>query len=280
VSSDAILRILANLSHWAYTNHTVLYPIGAAAVGFVLGRRSVFRYRRRTYENHGHQTGNYQDVRFGDSEGADPGYQNYGEAMVSRTLQQHFGPPDYHLMNHVTLRLDDGTTQVDHILVSRFGVFVLEAKDYKGWIFGQAEQANWTQVLFEQRFQFQNPIHQNARHLRAVRQLLDFIPSDAVRSIVVFTGDAEFKTVMPESVVQISGLVDHVRGRAAEVMSLNRMHYCVGRLEAARLAISGRTDVEHIQSLELRHGRWRRALGAPDSEGPPMAVWRRRGRWI
>ncbi len=39
-------------------------------------------------------------------------------------------------------------------------------------------------------------------------------------------------------------------------MSLNRMQFCVGRLETARLALSGKTDVEHVQSLERRHARW------------------------
>jgi hypothetical protein len=60
-------------------------------------------------------------------------------------------------MNHVTLQLTDGTTQIDHILVSRFGVFVIETKDYKGWIFADATRANWTQVLFKVKFKFQNP---------------------------------------------------------------------------------------------------------------------------
>ena len=43
-------------------------------------------------------------------------------------------------MNHVTLRMDGGTTQVDHILVSRFGVFVIETKDYSGWIFANESE--------------------------------------------------------------------------------------------------------------------------------------------
>lgn len=65
-------------------------------------------------------------------------FQNRGEARLSRSVQLRFGPPDYHLMNHVTLQLKDGTTQIDHVLVSRFGVFVIETKDYKGWIFANA----------------------------------------------------------------------------------------------------------------------------------------------
>lgn len=169
-------------------------------------------------------------------------------------MRRNFGPPDYHVMNHVTLQLGDGTTQVDHILVSRFGVFVIETKDYKGWIFANAKQANWTQVLFRAKFKFQNPILQNLRHLRAVHDLLDFLPSDAIRSVVVFTGEAEFKTEVPQGVFSLSGFIDYLCEQSIEVISPNRVQFCVGRLETARLAISGKTDVEHTQSLERRHG--------------------------
>ena len=79
-------------------------------------------------------------------------YQNISEKFVSRIIRSEFSPPDYHLMNHVTIRMEDGTTQIDHVLVSRFGVFVIETKHYKGWIFANAKQANWTQVLFRLRF--------------------------------------------------------------------------------------------------------------------------------
>ncbi len=182
-------------------------------------------------------------------------YQNSGEALVSKAVRVNFTPPDYHLLNHVTLRVSDSTTQVDHILVSRFGVFVIETKDYKGWIFANPKQASWTQVLFNSKFRFQNPIHQNFRHVRAVQDLLDFLPPEAVRSIVVFTGDAEFKTDVPPGVFDLSGFVDHIRENTTEVMSLNRLQFCVGRLETTRLAISGKTDVEHVENLQRRHGR-------------------------
>ena len=206
---------------------TILCVLFALAVGFAIGR---YRASRAS------------------------SFQNRGEALLSHVALTNFGPPDYHLMNHVTLQMNDGTTQVDHILVSRFGVFVVETKDYKGWIFANAMQANWTQVLFNFKFKFQNPIFQNIRHVRAVQGLLDFLPTGAIKSVVVFTGEAEFKTEIPQGVFTISGLIDYLREQSVEVMSLNRMQFCVGRLETARLAISGKTDVEHVQSLERRHG--------------------------
>jgi hypothetical protein len=182
-------------------------------------------------------------------------YQNSGEALVARAAMKHFSSSDYHLLNHITFQLRDGTTQVDHILVSRFGVFVIETKDYKGWIFASERAATWTQVLFKLKFRFQNPIIQNLNHVRAVQDQLDFLPRESVRSIVVFVGDAEFKTKVPSGVYDLAGFINHVRSYRHEEMSLNRMHFCIGRLEATRLAVSRRTDVEHIQLLQRRFGK-------------------------
>ena len=203
---------------------TLLYVLIAAAVGFALGR-----YRAHSL-------------------------QNRGEALLMRSLQLHFAAPDYHLMNNITLRLKDGTTQVDHIFVSRFGVFVIETKDYKGWIFANPKQANWTQVIFKRKFQFQNPIFQNYRHLRAVQDTLDFLPAAAIQPVVVFTGEAEFKTEIPKGVFSIARFIDHIKDQTEEVISLNRVQFCVGRLESNRLALTRKTDVEHVQSLQRRHG--------------------------
>jgi hypothetical protein len=204
----------------------LLYILIALAVGFAIGR----------------------------SLGGSYSFQNSSEERLSRLARKYFRPPDYHLMNHITLQLEDGTTQIDHILISRFGVFVIETKDYKGWIFANAQHKTWTQVLFNSKFKFQNPIFQNLRHVRAVQELLDFLPPDVVNSMVVFTGEAEFKTEVPHGVFDLSGFVDHIRGQTKEVMSLNRVQFCVGRLETARFAITGETDVEHIQDLARRHG--------------------------
>jgi hypothetical protein len=203
---------------------TLTYVLIALAVGFALGR-----YRAHVF-------------------------QNRGEARIARILSSAFAAPDYHLMNHITLPLKDGTTQIDHILVSRFGVFVLETKDYKGWIFGNPKHATWTQVLFKRKFKFQNPIFQNYLHVRAVQDLLDFLPPEAVRSLVVFAGEGVFKTPLPEGVCYVRDVVQHITEHQDEVLSLNRVQFCVGRLETARLAITRATDVEHVQRLQRRHG--------------------------
>lgn len=204
---------------------TVLIAVLAALlIGFVLGR----------YQTHT--------------------FQNRGEARLSHALKMRFVAPNFHLLNHLTLRLKDGTTQIDHVLVSRFGVFVIENKDYKGWIFAGPGDRYWTQVLYRAKFRFQNPILQNHRHVRAIQELLEFLPADVVRSVVVFTGDAEFKTTIPDGVFTLAGFLAHVEGQATEVMSINRVQFCIGRLETARLSITKVTDIEHVQGLRRRYG--------------------------
>lgn len=220
---------------------SILYILlgAAATLGFWLGRRS------RTPEGGFRRFGAW---RF-------PTFQNSGESLVSQVLTRHFRAPDYHLMNHVTLRMDDGTTQVDHILLSRFGVFVIETKDYNGWIFANAADKKWTSVRFRRKYAFQNPIHQNFRHVLAVQNQLEFIPREAIESVVVFCGSAEFKTDVPASVVHIDQLVAHLKQRTEERIPLNKLQYAVGRLETVRLALSGQTDIEHVEHLRRRFGR-------------------------
>lgn len=206
-----------------------LYIAAALLVGFVFGF-----WQNRVVDEHN--------------------FQNDGEALVASALQRHFKTQDYHLLNHITLRHRGGTTQIDHILVSRFGVFVIETKSYTGWIFANAEHPTWTQVTFNDKFKFQNPIHQNYLHVKAVQELLDFVPMSAIQAMVVFTGDAEFKTEMPSGVFTLPKLIQHLKGCTEGVLSLNRMQFCVGRLETARLKVSQQIDLEHVQALRRRYG--------------------------
>lgn len=243
---------------WAFFNDLALQPVVQFYLGLNPGDRSVLYVLLASAAVLGFASGRRRTFIAGGrrSVGAwlSPTFQNRGEALVSRVLLSHFGPPNYHLMSHVTLRMDDGTTQIDHILVSRFGVFVIETKDYNGWIFANAAEATWTQVLFRRSFKFQNPIFQNYRHVRAVRALLDFLPPETIKSVVVFSGSAAFKTDIPLGVTTIGQLPEYLRQQTEEVMSRNRQQFCVGRLETARLAISRESDVEHVQSLARRHG--------------------------
>lgn len=71
-----------------------------------------------------------------------------GETFVKCAARIRLPSHTYHSIHNVTLRTIDGTTQIDHIFVSPYGIFVVETKNMKGWIFGGEFQSEWTQKIF------------------------------------------------------------------------------------------------------------------------------------
>ena len=180
--------------------------------------------------------------------------ENQGEAAVRKVLTNYCNNSTSHVLNNITLEYRDGTTQIDHILVTQNGIIVIETKHYSGWLFANEKQKQWTQVIFKVKYKFLNPIFQNKKHVQAVQQLLNFLPKEQIQSLVVFTGDAAFKTEIPQGVIklpQLEGYVDSIRCGS---LSENRLQFCVGRLECKRLELTGKTDVEHQKYLERKFG--------------------------
>jgi len=180
---------------------------------------------------------------------------NKGEALVRQVLAKYCRNRDAHLLSNITLRLNDGsTTQVDSILVSTKGVFVVEVKHYKGWVFANSQSKVWTQTLFHMKFRFQNPINQNYKHVKAVQAYLDFLEPKLIYNIVVFSGKAIFKTPVPNNVCSVKELIHTIEQHLDGALSLNRVQFCVGRLEYTRLELTRETDIEHQAYLMRRFG--------------------------
>ena len=180
--------------------------------------------------------------------------QNRGEAIVRKLITSNFKSPSFHLLNNITIPFQDGTTQIDHILISTKGVFVIEIKHYSGWIFANEKSKQWMQSIYRVKNQFQNPIHQNFRHIKAIQQLLDFLPKEQIHSIVVFSGSAEFKTPVPNGVFYLHQLINHFNSFQDDVISSNRLEFCVGRLECKRYELTKTTDIQHRAFLDKKFG--------------------------
>ena len=125
----------------------------------------------------------------------------HGERAVSKGLSR-LDPTTYRAFHDLYLPRSDGqgTTQLDHVVVSLFGIIVIETKNYRGWIFGSEKQRQWTQQIYRQKNRFQNPLHQNDLHVRALMDCLD-LPRGAFLPVVFFIGDAEFKNPVPSNVL-------------------------------------------------------------------------------
>lgn len=115
-----------------------------------------------------------------------------GEASVNRILS-NLSPEQYKVFHDVYVpNGEGGTTQVDHIVTSVYGIFVIETKHYKGWIFGKEDQKYWTQVIYKRKEKLYNPIWQNFGHLSAIKARLG-VEDHHIHSIIAFSNNSTFK---------------------------------------------------------------------------------------
>lgn len=157
----------------------------------------------------------------------------------------------YFSFHNVTLPTVDGTTQIDHIIVSIYGVFVLETKNMKGWIFGSEHQAQWTQKVYKKSYQFQNPLLQNYKHVKALEAVLS-IPVENIHSVVVFVGGCTLKTNMPPNVTYGGGYFRYVKSFYLPVFTEEQVHTIISQIESARYTPSLANNREHVRHLKAR----------------------------
>ena len=95
-----------------------------------------------------------------------------------------------------------GTTQIDHIIISPYGIFVIETKNISGWIFGDAKSAKWYSSYYGNRYYFQNPFRQNYKHIFCLSQIMN-LPKSSFITIIAFTGNCKIKSrnMLPASFV-------------------------------------------------------------------------------
>ena len=169
-----------------------------------------------------------------------------GEYLTEYQLEHAYLAGSSHVFRNVLVPREGGPTtesEIDVLLLHGTGIYVMESKNYDGWIFGSASQQKWTQSLpGGRKNHFYNPIKQNRSHIRALAAYLE-LPEDVFRSYIVFSERCELKKV-PEG--------------CAEFTICKREHL----LKALRADADGREsvfDVEGVERLRARIERLREA---------------------
>lgn len=174
-----------------------------------------------------------------------------GEAMGSLAHKMLLDKSIYRELNNVTIPTPDGTTQIDHVIVSRYGIFVIEAKNMNGWIFGDEKSAQWTQSFPGGKFKFQNPLRQNYRHTKCLAEFLG-VTHEKLHSVVMFWGETTFKTEMPANVLD-KGYTSYIKGKTDVIFSDEEVDEIVEAIQSGKLPRTWATRKQHIASLKERH---------------------------
>ncbi len=176
-----------------------------------------------------------------------------GELKTKAAQKILLDSKQYHSFNDVYVQARGRETQIDHIIVSKYGVFVVETKERKGWIFGSEKSAQWTQSLIGgKKVRFQNPLNQNYLHTKSLAENLG-IAHSKIHSLVVFWGDCEFKTDMPENVVKgVFEFTDFIRHKKKILFTDEEVAGICVQIRTVKDDTPALQGLRHAQSLKRR----------------------------
>ena len=173
-----------------------------------------------------------------------------GEAKVNTRL--NFLGKEYIVLKDILIKTSDGyTSQIDELVLSEYGLFVIETKNYKGWIFGNEKAENWTQVIYKEKHTFRNPIKQNWSHIYALKSLLSDYPNIKYHPIVVFSGNATLKSIESSiPVIYSNKLNSTIRKLSFEkCLSIDELNKIQTILESSELK-ERNARKEHIKNIK------------------------------
>lgn len=147
-----------------------------------------------------------------------------GEYWVKRELKKL--PAEYLILNDIMLKTQDGHThQIDHLVISQYGIFVIETKQYNGYIKGNDYDKKWIIYSGKQKYFINNPIHQNYGHIQALKELLSV---DELKLISIVCISSNAKTSIHSKVaVRLPYLLDRIREHKTEILPeyINYYHF-------------------------------------------------------
>jgi hypothetical protein len=156
------------------------------------------------------------------------------ETRVRRILAARLEKSRYTVLNDVIIPSNGGTVQIDHLIVSKFGIFVIESQYARGWVSGGEFQDRWKQYRLRRFTRFDNPMHRNALQLQALESLLK-VPASKLHPIVVLLGQKGFKTPMPSNLLQPVKLISYIRKKAHQLLDAEQANRIYKAIEDARI---------------------------------------------
>ena len=132
-----------------------------------------------------------------------------GEFRVSRKLRK-LPKEKYRVLNNIMVSQNETTHQIDHLIISQFGIFIIEVKNYAGVITGSDYDDKWVQHLGKNKSYFPNPIWQNYGHVKALEELLN-LENNVFIPIVCFTDSEKLKIQAKNNVVSLGYLIPNIK---------------------------------------------------------------------
>jgi len=189
-----------------------------------------------------------------------------GEIFIHNVLS--LLPQDYVVLDDVILKTPKGTAQIDHVVVSKYGLFAIETKNYRGEIYGNDNKDEWKQIIVtpvtysSNRFKtytyvtknmLYNPVKQAEGHAHALQQALKNWKYLRVVPIVVFTGKADLSNVITNHhVVDVDDLLPTILSYTTLYLSEENLPRVVQQINELNLrkVIKDKTHISNVKAAK------------------------------
>lgn len=173
-----------------------------------------------------------------------------GEQAVNKVLSS-LGS-NYVNMKTIMLKTKSGSTELDHVVVSIYGIFVVETKNYSGTVIGDDKYKNWKHYdRSGKEREFYSPIKQNAGHIGTLKRAINqdesvFIP------IVVFSGSAEVKVTAKTPVVKLDQLSKTVKSYKKKIFTKTEVKSIVKEIKSNNMdsMMARKQHIKHVKSKQ------------------------------
>ena len=176
-----------------------------------------------------------------------------GEWLVNRRLRTL--PPEYHLVKDLMILrgdIESRTTQIDHLVVSPYGLFVIETKNITGRLTAGDQYAQWIVRRNRKKVMMHSPTRQNFAHMKALQALLKVGDDFPMHSIVAFNNDMDLTRVQSRSpVVNYDDVVDMILSLSGPVRISGPELQRIESLITGDMISGRRARIKHIEDIKV-----------------------------
>ena len=177
---------------------------------------------------------------------------DFGEGMVRATMDFTLPKDVYKIFNNVMLYDGEKSIQIDHIIASVYGIFVVETKNYSGTIYGYENSKNFTQYVGRQRNVFYSPIKQNKSHIYALNKVVGLYP---YTSVIIFLSQAKLNVHSTTFVGSPLNASHYIKSFSDVKLSDEHLNEFITKLENKNVSdsISNREHVKNIYANRFKY---------------------------
>ena len=176
-----------------------------------------------------------------------------GEMQVAALLSL-LPKKNYKVINDLLIQSGGHSTQIDHVVVSVYGIFVIETKYYQGWIYGGENSEYWTQNIYGNKYQLRNPLLQNQGHVKTIARMIADSGKVPIYDIVAFSHKAAIKVDSSLPVMYWWNVVPYIKQHKEAHLTEAQANKIYNMLLSANVTDKAARK-QHVTSVKLNQAR-------------------------